>query len=61
MKIKTTRAAPVSPGSKVKSVNEAKADFRIELEDISGATFFLADPGSSVAVPDKNNAVDYLV
>jgi hypothetical protein len=29
MKIKTTGAAAVSPGSKVKSLHEAKADFKI--------------------------------
>ena len=60
MKIKTAGAAAVSSGSKVKSVHEAKADFRIEFEDGSSATFCLADPGSSVAVRDKNNAVEYL-
>ena len=60
MNIKTTGAATVSPGSKVKSVYEAKADFRIEFEDGSSATFCLAAPGSSVAVRDRNNAVEYL-
>ena len=60
MKIKTAGAAAVSPGSKVKSVHEAKADFKIEFEDGSSATFCLANPGASVAVRDKNNAVEYL-
>ena len=60
MKIKTVGAAAVSPGSKVKSVHEAKADFKIEFEDGSSAIFCLADPGSSVAVRDKNSAVEYL-
>ena len=60
MKIKTAGAATVSPGSKVKSDHEAKAEFKIEFEDGSGATLCLADPGSSVAVRDKNNAVEYL-
>ena len=46
--------------SKVKAVHEAKADFKIEFEDGSSATFCLADPGSSVAVRDRNNAVEYL-
>jgi len=50
MKIKTADAAAVSPGSKVKSVHEAKADFKMEFEDGSSATFCLADPGSSVTV-----------
>jgi hypothetical protein len=60
MKIKTAGAAAVSPGSKVTSVHEAKADFKIEFEDGSSTTFCLADPGSSVGVRDKNNAVEYL-
>ena len=60
MKIKTTGAAAASPGSKVKSVHETKADFKIEFEDGSSATFCLANLGSSVAVRDKNNAVEYL-
>jgi hypothetical protein len=60
MKIKTAGAATVSPGGKVKSVHEAKAEFKIEFEDGSTATFCLADPGSSVAVRDENNAVEYL-
>jgi len=38
----------------------AAAVFKIEFEDGSSATFCLADPGSSVAVRDKNNAVEYL-
>ena len=61
MKIKTVGPpATVSPGGKVKSVHEAKAEFKIEFEDGSNATLRLADPGSSVAVRDKNNAVEYL-
>ena len=61
MKIKTAGAvAAIPPGSRVKSVSEAKAEFRIEFEDGSNATFCLANPGSSVAVRDKNSAVEYL-
>jgi hypothetical protein len=60
MKIKTAGAATVSPGGKVKSVHEAKAEFTIEFGDGSSATFCLADPGSSIAVRDKNNAMEYL-
>jgi hypothetical protein len=59
MKIKAAGGAAVSPGSQVKSVHEAKADFRIEFEDGSSVTLSLANPGSSVAVRDKNNAVEY--
>ena len=60
MRINTASGAAISPGSKVKSVHEAKAEFKIEFEDGSRATFYLSDPGSSVAVRDKNNAVEYL-
>jgi hypothetical protein len=60
MKIKTTGLATIPPGGKVKSVQETKAEFKIEFEDGSSATLCLADPGSSVAVRDKNNAVEYL-
>jgi hypothetical protein len=60
MKIKTAGAAAVSPEGKVKSVHEAKADFKIEFEHGLSATFCLTDPGSSVALRDKNNAVEYL-
>ena len=60
MKIKTAGPATILPGGKVKSVQEAKAEFKIDFEDGSSATLCLADPGSSVAVRDKNNAVEYL-
>ena len=60
MKIKTAGAAAVSLESKVRSAHEAKADFRIDLEDSSSATCCLANPVSSVAVRDENNAVEYL-
>ena len=60
MKIKTAGSATIPPGSKVTSVHEAKAEFRIDFEDGSSATLRLADPGSSVAVRDRNNAVEYL-
>jgi hypothetical protein len=60
MKIKTAGPATIPPGGKVKSVHEFKAEFKIDFEDGSSATLWLADPGSSVAVRDKNNAVEYL-
>jgi hypothetical protein len=50
----------VSPGGKVKSVQESEAELKIEFKDGSSATFRLDDPGASVAVWDKNNAVEYL-
>jgi hypothetical protein len=60
MKIKTAGPITIPPGGKVKSVHEAKAEFKIDFEDGSSATLRLSDPGSSVAVRDKNNAVEYL-
>ena len=60
MKIKTAGPATIPPGGKVKSIHEAKAVFKIDFEDGSIATLCLADPGSSVAVRDKNNEVEYL-
>jgi hypothetical protein len=60
MKIKTAGPATISPGGKVKSVYESRAEFKIDFEDGSSVTLSLADPGSSVAVRDKNNAVEYL-
>jgi len=60
MKIKAVEPATIPPGGKVKSVHEAKTEFKIEFEDGSSATLCLADPGSSIAVRDKNHAVEYL-
>jgi hypothetical protein len=60
MKIRTAAAVAISPGGKVKSIQEAEADLKIEFEDGSSATFRLADPGSSVAVLEKSNSVEYL-
>jgi hypothetical protein len=60
MKIKTTGAAAVSPGGKIRSVHETRAEFKIEFEGGSNTTMCLANPGSFVAVRDKNNAVEYL-
>ena len=60
MKIKTAGPATIPLGGEVKSVHEAKTEFKIEFEDGSSAILRVTDPGSSVAVRDKNNAVEYL-
>ena len=60
MKIKTAGPATIPAGGKVKFVNETKAEFKIDFEGGSSATLYLVDPGSSVAVRDKDNAVEYL-
>jgi len=51
----------ISQGSKVKSVYETKAEFKIDFEDGSSTKLCLANPGSSVAVGDKSNALEYRV
>jgi hypothetical protein len=60
MKVKTVGPATIPPGGKVKSVQETKAEFKVDFEDGSSATLYLADLSSSVAVRDKNNVVEYL-
>jgi hypothetical protein len=60
MKIKTAGPAAILQGGKVKSIQEAKAEFKIDFEDGSSMTLCLTDPGSSVVVRDKNNAVEYI-
>jgi hypothetical protein len=59
MKIKTTAPVAVPPGGEVKSVQEDETELKIEFEDDSTATFRLGDSGSSVAVRDRNNSVEY--
>jgi hypothetical protein len=59
--VKTAGIADIfPPGGKVKAIQEDGPEFRLEFEDDSIMTFQLADPGSSVAVRDKNNLVEYL-
>jgi hypothetical protein len=60
MKLRTAAPVAVSPGGKVKSVQDDETELKIEFADGSGAIFRLDDPGSTVAVRDKNNAVEYL-
>jgi hypothetical protein len=48
------------PGGKLKAIQEDGPEFRLQFEDGSTVTLQLADPGSSVAVRDKNNRVEYL-
>jgi hypothetical protein len=60
MNLKTDGPATIPTGGRIKSVHEAKAEFKIDFEDGSSTTLTLADPGSSVAVRDKNDDVEYL-
>jgi hypothetical protein len=61
MNVKTAEIADIfPPGGKVKAIQEDGPDFRLQFEDDSTVTLQLADPGSSVAVRDKNNRIEYL-
>ena len=61
MNVKTAGIAGIfPPGGKVKAIQEDGPEFCLQFEDDSTMTFQLADPGSSVAVRDKNNRVEYL-
>jgi hypothetical protein len=46
MKIKTGGPGTIPPGGKVKSLREAKAEFKIGFEDGPSATFCPAEPGA---------------
>jgi len=60
MTVKTAELANVSPGGKIEAIREDGAEFALQLEDGSTVSLQLADPGSSVAVRDQNNQVEYL-
>ena len=47
--------ANLSQGAKVKAIQEDGAEFTLQFEDGSTVTVELADPGASVAVPDKSD------
>ena len=58
--VKTVGLANVSPGGKIEAIQEDGVEFALQLEDGSTVSLQLADPGSSVAVRDQNNQVEYL-
>lgn len=61
MQVKTAGIANIfPPGDKIKAIQEDGAEFTLQFEDGSTAILQLADPGSSVAVRDRNNQVEYL-
>jgi hypothetical protein len=61
MKVKTARIPDIfPPGGRVKAIQEDGPEFRLQFEDDSTVTLQLAHPGSSVAVRDQNNHVEYL-
>jgi hypothetical protein len=60
MKIKTAGPVTIPPDGKVKSVHEARAEFKIDFEDGSSATLSLADPAPPLPSEIRNNVVEYL-
>jgi hypothetical protein len=60
LKLKVAGQAAVAVGAKVKAVHESGDQFQIDVEGGPSVQVRLADPGSSVALRDKNGAVEYL-
>ncbi|MBW0000330.1 MAG: hypothetical protein JO015_14615 [Verrucomicrobia bacterium] len=60
LKLKVAGQATVTAGAKVKAVHESGDQFQIDVEGGPSVQLRLADPGSSVALRDKNGAVEYL-
>ena len=60
LKLKAAGQATVTAGAKVKAVHESGDQFQIDVENGPSVQVRLADPGSSVALRDKNGAVEYL-
>jgi hypothetical protein len=61
MQVKTAGIADMfPPGGKIKAVQEDGVNLAIQFEDGPAVNLRLADPGSSVAVRDKDNQVEYL-
>ena len=58
MQVNTAGIADLFPrGGKIKAVQADGANLSTQFEDESSLNLRLADPGSSVAVRDKNNQV----
>jgi hypothetical protein len=61
MQVKTAGIADIfPPGDKIKAIQEDGPEFNLQFEDGSTVNLKLVDPGSSVAVRDSNNQVEYL-
>lgn len=61
MTVKTAAiAATIPTGAKVKAVLEDGDQYSLQFEDGSSVVVQLANPGASVAVRDRRNAVEYL-
>lgn len=53
-------ATAISTAARLKAVLENDDECTLQFEDGSSMTVKVADPGASIAVRDRNNAVEYL-
>jgi hypothetical protein len=60
VKIVESNSPPLREGARIRQISEDQAKLFFECEDDSTLDVTLVDPGSSVAVRDKNNQVQYL-
>jgi hypothetical protein len=60
VKIAESNSPPLREGARIRQISEDLTTLVIECEDGSSIDVTLVDPGSSVAVRDKNHAVEYL-
>ena len=60
LKLKVVGQATIPVGAKVKAVRESGAGFQLNLEGAPPVRVRLVEPGSSVALRDRNDAVEYL-
>ena len=60
LRLKVAGQASVTAGGKVKAAHESGTDFRLDLENGPAVQVRLIEPGSSVALRDKNGGVEYL-
>ncbi len=60
VKIIESNSPPLHEGARIRQISEERVKLVIECEDESSIDVTLADPGSSVAVRDKADQVEYL-
>ena len=55
-----SNSPPLREGARIRQISEDQATLVVECEDDSTFDVTMVDPGSSVAVRDKNHVVEYL-
>lgn len=59
MTVKTTTIVTVPPGGKIEAILEDDRECVVRFDDATSVTLHLADPGASIAVRNRDNAVEY--